>query len=339
MPDREQPAPGGPRRVATGCRTYAAEVPEHGGEQLPPPLTASHLLLDWRLSVALLVVLALAALYALGVVTLRRRGAAWSAGRSLAAGGGFVVVAWATSGGLSEYDDSWFSAHMAQHMLLAMIAPLLLALSAPITLALRTLPLRPRRWLLAALHSRVAKVLGFPLVGWVLFVGNPFVLYFSDLYPATLEHPVLHAWLHIHFLVSGSLFFWPLIGLDPVPGRVAHGFRVLLVLAALPFHAFLGVAIMSHSSLIAAAHYTALGRAPFADLLADQKLGGGLLWASGDLIGAALLVAMLSQWMRADERVARRKDRQAERDADAELEAANARFAALAQGSEQQTGR
>ena len=37
-----------------------------------------------------------------------------------------------------------------------------LALSAPVTLALRTLPRTPKRWLLAVLHSRVARVLSFP---------------------------------------------------------------------------------------------------------------------------------------------------------------------------------
>ncbi|MDX6272849.1 MAG: hypothetical protein QOJ92_59 [Frankiales bacterium] len=304
---------------------------EHAGDELPPPLTATRLLLDWSPSVALLVVLASAVLYVLGVRALRRRGAAWSPARTAAALSGLLVVGWATGGGLAEYDDTWFSVHMAQHMLLAMVAPLLLALGAPVTLALRTLPSRPRGWLLAALHSPPVKLLTFPLVGWLLFVGNPFVLYFSELYPATLEHPLLHAWLHVHFLLSGSLFLWPLVGLDPVPGRVAHGFRVLLVLAALPFHAFLGVAIMSRDTLIASDHYLALGRAGEAALLADQKLGGGLLWASGDLIGLALLIALLSQWMRADERVARRKDRQADRDSDAELAAANAHLAALAE--------
>jgi cytochrome c oxidase assembly factor CtaG len=295
-------------------------------------VSVSHLLLDWTGSAALVPVLVTAGLYLLGTRALRRRGDAWSARRTVSTMSGLLVVAWATSGGLAEYDESYFSVHMAQHMLLAMIGPLLLALGAPVTLALRTLPARPRRWLLAVLHSRAAAVLAFPAVGWLLFVGNPFVLYFSGLYPATLDHPLLHVWLHAHFLVVGCLFLWPLVGLDPVPGRVAHGFRVLLVLVALPFHAFLGVAIMSRSDLIAADHYRALHRASDAALLADQKLGGGLLWAMGDLIGLLLLVALLAQWMRADERTARRGDRQADRDDDAALEDANARLAALARG-------
>lgn len=305
---------------------------QHVGPDAVPDVSASHLLLDFAPSPALLPVLVAAALYLLGARSLRRRGDAWSARRTGSTMAGLLVVCWATSGGLAEYDTSYFSVHMAQHMLLAMIGPLLLALGAPVTLALRTLPARPRRWLLAALHSRVAAVLGFPAVGWVLFVGNPFVLYYSGLYPATLEHPLLHAWLHAHFLIVGCLFLWPLVGLDPVPGRVAHGFRVLLILAALPFHAFLGVAIMSRSDLIAGEHYVGLHRASEAALLADQRLGGGLLWAMGDIVGLLLMVALLAQWMRADERAARRGDRQADRDNDAALEAANARFEALARG-------
>jgi putative copper resistance protein D len=91
---------------------------------------------------------------------------------------------------------------------------------------------------------------------------------------------------------------------------------------------------MSRDTLIAGDHYLALHRASEAALLSDQKVGGGLLWASGDLIGFVLLVALLMQWMRADERIARRTDRQADRDEDAPLEAANARVAPLARESE-----
>lgn len=317
-------------------QAYADEVLQHAGPDADPSLSATHLVLGWTGSAALIPVLASAALYLLGTRALRRRGDSWSMRRTASTLAGLLVVAWATSGGLAEYDESYFSVHMAQHMLLAMVAPLLLALGAPVTLALRTLPARPRRWLLALLHSRAAAVLAFPAIGWLLFVGNPFLLYFSSLYPATLEHPLLHVWLHAHFLVVGCLFLWPLVGLDPVPGRVAHGFRVLLVLVALPFHAFLGVAIMSRSTLIAADHYRGLHRASDLALLADQKLGGGLLWAMGDVIGFVLLVALLAQWMRADERVARRSDRQADRDDDAALVAANARLAELARGGPSQ---
>src|SRR3546814_13160798 len=102
--------------------------------------------------------------------------------------GGFVV---ATSSGISAYDTTLLSVHMVQHMILSMWVPLFLALGAPVTLALRTLPGRtqagPRRWLLAVLHSRVVKVLSFPLLAFALYVLSPWALYFPGWYDSSLD--------------------------------------------------------------------------------------------------------------------------------------------------------
>jgi putative copper resistance protein D len=144
---------------------------------------------------------------------------------------------------------------------------------------------------MAVLHSRFAAVMSHPLVPWVLFVSSPFLLYFTGWYEATLDNRFLHEMLHVHFLVVGSLFFWPLLGVDPVPGRSGHPFRMLLVAATLPFHAFLGVSIMSVEpdgrGLLAADHYLPLHG--LAESVFQQQLGGGLLWASGDLVGLLFL--------------------------------------------------
>jgi putative copper resistance protein D len=90
---------------------------------------------------------------------------------------------------------------------------------------------------------------------------------------------------------------------------------MLLVGVTLPFHAFLGVAIMSvtpdGASLIAPTHYVALH--PLEQVVYQQELGGGLLWASGDLVGLLFLGVMLAQWMRASEREAAREDRRLDR--------------------------
>jgi putative copper resistance protein D len=204
---------------------------------------------------------------------------------------------------------------MVQHMLLTMVVPVFLALGAPVTLALRTLPSGGRGRLLAVLHSRFVRVLTFPLVPWLLFVGSPFALYFSGWYPATLEHAWLHELLHAHFLAVGCLFFWPLVGLDPIPGRASYPFRLLLLAATLPFHAFLGVAIMSVTDdghgLLAASHYLPLRG--LQGSVFQQQVGGGALWASGDLVGLLFLAVTLTQWMRASEREASREDRRLDR--------------------------
>ena len=264
----------------------------------------------------LLLVVVPAGLYLFGVRRLTARGDRWPLGRTLSfLVGGLGTIALATMSGLAAYDESLFAAHMVQHMLLSMVATVFLALGAPITLALRTLPLRGRRRVMAVLHSRVAALLSHPLVPWLLFVASPFALYFTGWYEATLDSRVLHELLHVHFLAVGSLFFWPLLGVDPVPGRSGHPFRMLLVAATLPFHAFLGVSIMSVEpegrGLLAPDHYLALHT--LEEAVYQQQLGGGLLWASGDLVGLLFLGVLLTQWMRASEREAQREDRRLDR--------------------------
>jgi cytochrome c oxidase assembly factor CtaG len=263
----------------------------------------------------LVAVAVVAGLYALGVRRLTARGDRWSPGRTAAFAAGLGVVCVATVSGLAAYDDDLFGAHMIQHMLLSMVAPIFLALGAPVTLALRTLPQRGRGWLLALLHARVVRVLTFPAIPWLLFVGSPFALYLSGWYPATLDNRLLHELLHIHFLAVGCLFFWPLIGVDPVPGRVGHPFRILMLFATLPFHAFLGIAVMSvkddGTGLIAASHYLPLHG--LQGSVFQQQVGGGALWASGDLVGVLFLIVVLTQWMRASDREADREDRRLDR--------------------------
>ncbi len=274
------------------------------------------------------VLVAVAVAYVAGVWVLHRRGDAWSPWRAASfLVPGLGLIAYATMGGPGYYDDSVFSVHMAQHMVLMMVSPIFLALGAPVTLALRTLPRAPRALLLRVLHSRFAAVLGFPLVGWALYVASPFALYFSGWYRATLEHPFLHEAMHLHFLLVGCLFFWPMVGIDPIPGRVAHPFRFLIVVTTLPFHAILGLAIYTTDGLIAGNYYPSLHQA-WLDPLQDQHVAGGLLWSSGEAVGLIMLAVIGVQWMRASEREAIREDRRMDR-LESEARATQARAAAV----------
>jgi cytochrome c oxidase assembly factor CtaG len=264
--------------------------------------------------VPLVVTVWTAGLYLLGVRTLHRRGDAWPVGRTVMfVGVGMGAFYVATSSGLAAYDTTLLSVHMVQHMVLAMLVPLALALGAPVTLALRTLPHTPRRWLLTVLHSRAAKVLTFPPLTLALYVVSPWALYFSGWYPATLDHVWLHELMHLHLVVVGMLFFWPIVGIDPVPGRVGYPARMLLVVLTLPFHAFLGVTIMGQDTLLGGDHYQGLHELPgygwLPDPLDDQHLAGGLLWSSGDLVGLVLLGVLFAQWVRSSMREAAREDR------------------------------
>lgn len=282
-----------------------------------PPFGPSSLFTEWGLDPYLFVgTVWVAGLYLFGVWTLHSRGDRWPIGRTLAfevGGVGSFFVA--TQSGLAAYDTTLLSAHMVQHMILSMVTPLFLALGAPVTLALRTLPGRPRGWLLAVLHSWVAKVLTFAPLTLALYVASPWALYFTDWYTVTLHSAYQHEMMHVHLVLVGSLFFWPLLGIDPLPGRLAHAFRLLLIFLSLPFHAFLGVTIMGQSELIGGDWYPNLHRtmAWLPDPAADQRVAGGLLWASGDLVGLMLFIVLFVQWVRASVQEARREDRRLDR--------------------------
>ena len=279
------------------------------------PFAFSRVFTAWSLDPVLTVLTVWAAgLYLFGVWVLHERGVAWPLGRTLS----FVVAGlgtlfFATSSGLGAYDTTLLSVHMVQHMVLSMVVPLFLALGAPVTLMLRTLPGTPRRWLLAVLHSRVATVLTFAPLTFLLFVTSPWALYFTSWYDATLRSVPLHELMHVHLVLVGALFFWPLVGIDPVPGRVAYPFRLLLVVLTLPFHAFLGVTIMSQETLIGGSWYRALPMPWLPDPAADQHVAGGILWASGDVVGLVLLGVLFTQWVRSSMREARREDRRLDR--------------------------
>jgi putative copper resistance protein D len=148
-----------------------------------------------------------------------------------------------------------------------------------------------------------------PLVATALFVGTLPLLYFTPLYEWSLRWPVLHAWVHIHFVVVGALFAEAVVGLDLHRHRASHPARLGLVLSTVPFHAFLGVALLSSTTVLAAHWYAATGRTWGARALADQRTGAGILWAAGELFGLALGAIVMVQWMAHSEREARRQDR------------------------------
>jgi putative copper resistance protein D len=308
------------------------------GYDLAGPPTLARLLFDWRLDLIYgSAAIALAVVYLFGVRRLTGRGDGWPVGRTVAWLAGCLGLLLATSSGIGRYAPAMFSVHMAQHMLLGMLVPILLVLGAPVTLGLRTLPTGgrngppgPREWLLAAVHSPVARVLSHPFVTLPLFVGSYYALYFSGLFDAALYQHWAHLGMNLHFLLVGVLFFWPIVGVDPAPRRWPPAARLGIVFASVPFHAFFGVALMSDNTVIGGAFYRALALPWVTDPLADQKLGGGLAWASGEIPLLLVLIAWLVQWSRQDERTARRDDRRADADGDADLTAYNAMLRRLA---------
>ncbi|HEX3286575.1 MAG TPA: cytochrome c oxidase assembly protein [Mycobacterium sp.] len=307
------------------------------GYDFAGPPTLARILFDWRFDLIFgTAAIVMAVLYIAGVRRLRRRGDSWPTGRIIAWLFGCLVLLFATSSGLGRYMPAMFSMHMAAHMLLSMLTPVLLVLGAPVTLALRALPTAgkgeppgPREWLLAALHSRLSQFLTNPIVATVLFVAGFYGLYFGGIFDAAVGTHAAHLAMNLHFLLTGYLFYWVVIGIDPTPRPIPMLGKVAMVFGSLPLHAFFGVVLMSTKSVLGESFYKSLQLYWHSDLLGDQRLGGGIAWAAGEVPLVVVMIALFVQWTRSDQRTAKRLDRAADRDDDAELAAYNAMLAEL----------
>ena len=308
------------------------------GYNLSGPPTVARVLFDWRFDLILgTAAIVLALVYLAGVRRLRRRGDAWPVGRTAAWVCGCAVLLFATSSGIGRYMPAMFSMHMAAHMLLSMLAPILLALGGPVTLALRALPAAGRgeppgmrEWILIALHSKLSRFLTHPIVATIIFVVGFYALYLGGIFDAFAGNHTAHVLMNLHFLLSGYLFYWVAIGIDPTPRPIASVVKLGMVFASLALHAFFGVIMMGTTTVMGERFYRSLHLSWHTDLLGDQHLGGAMAWAAGEVPLAVVMLALLIQWRRSDQRTARRLDRAAERDEDAELAAYNAMLAEFA---------
>ena len=258
------------------------------------------------------------ALYATGTHVMRREGDRWPVSRSLLWYVGCALILVATNTGLATYASVLFSVHMVQHMVLSMVAPIFLVLGAPVTLALRTLPrggdqVGPREWLTMFIHSRYVTVISNPIVASVIFVASFYVLYLTALFPTLMTSHWGHIFMGVHFLLAGSLFFWSLIGVDPGPTRPPYLVRLMILLVVIPLHSFFSLAIMATTQVIAVDWFGGMQRPYLTDLLADQQLGGSIGWALGEVPIVLVMIALFLQWVKSDEREARRGDRAQER--------------------------
>lgn len=303
------------------------------GYQLPHPPTIASVLTLWRFDSFLGTAgLVLAAAYVAGYVRLRRNGNAWPVGRLVAWLAGCLSLVFTTSSGVRAYGSAVFSMHMTEHMILNMFVPVLLVMGGPVTLALRVLPSAgkgqppgPREWLTWLLHSRVTAFLSNPIVAFVLFVGSPYVVYFTPLFNTLVRYHWGHEFMAVHFLLVGYLFYWAIIGIDPGPRRLPYPGRIGLLFAVMPFHAFFGVALMTMAEPVGNTFYRSVNLPWLPSIIADQHLGGGIAWSLTEVPVIIVIVALVTQWARQDRKDASRGDRHADSDyADDDLEAYNA---------------
>ncbi|HYL41504.1 MAG TPA: cytochrome c oxidase assembly protein, partial [Candidatus Binatus sp.] len=184
-----------------------------------------------------------------------------------------------------------------------------------------------RRLVLPVLHSAVFRFLSHPVVAWLGFTAVMWVTHFSPLFDLSLDNVAIHDLEHALFLASALLFWFPIVGADPAPDRLAYPARVMYVLLQMPPSSFLAMAILFDNQPLYE-HYVALGTLYGITPLADQATAAGIMWISSDLVLIGAILFVIGAWMIHDEK----RTAEVERRIDAQRAALAARADALAAG-------
>ena len=208
--------------------------------------------------------------------------------RALAFATSLLVIFVALNGPLHNLSDTYlFSAHMAQHLLLTLLFPPLFLYGTP---AWVVRPLLTPRWVLA-----LARVVTRPVVAAATFTAPIVLWHLPVFYEAALRHHGLHIVQHLVFLTTAVLMWWPILSPVPELPRIPYpGQMLYLFLLGLPMS--LTGALITLSDAVLYPFYAAAPRVSEGlDALADQQIGGLLMWVVG---GFALWGAMTVVWFR-----------------------------------------
>ena len=324
------PPPSAERREPT----LVEEVLGYGFDGAP---TLARLITEWRFDLLLgTAAVALATIYLLGVRRIRIAGRRWPMRRTASWLVGCVVLLLVTSSGVGRYAPAAFSVHLAVTAALAIVVPLCLVLGTPLTLAAAVIQPRPvdaaptiLDWMRAVFTSTAMRWITHPAVTVTAFLGTFYLLYLGGLYDGLAGSHTAHVLINVWALSVGFFFFWSTVGLDPVPRPSAPLARVGAVAAALAGYAFFLVAVIMADFVVAGQYYTSLQLGWFDDLAADQRLGGNLAWAVGELPLLLATVIAITRWASTEERRARKRDEKVSREGDPDLAAYNAMLSGL----------
>lgn len=265
----------------------------------PPPLTAHTAFTQWQFApvvtagAALLVVL-----YVIGMVRVRHRHPThpWPLPRALAFFGGLGSVVIATQSSIGAYDDVLFSVHMIQHLILIMVAPALLVAGRPVMLLLHASRNPLHSWTKRLIRSRVMSALTCPPVAAVIYGGVIVGTHLTGFMNVTLQHEQVHNLEHVLYLVSGYLYFLPLLGSEPIRWKMSFPSRFLLLALSMPIDTFVGVVLLQTNHELFSA-YTLDPRDWGPSLLGDLHLGGAIMWVGGDAVMFILMLCVFISFL------------------------------------------
>jgi putative membrane protein len=215
--------------------------------------------------------------YLYGVTMIQGAFESWRAASFCA---GVLVFFAALVSPLDTGADRLLSLHMLQHVLLATIGPplLLLGLTPPVLA-----PIFRNRRVLQAAH-----LVTHPVFAGALLIVNMWFWHIPPIYSAAIDSLGLHIIMHVAFMVTGLLFWWPVVQPLPAIGRYGEGARLLYLFATAMPMALLAMLLLASGGVIYE-HYETVQPLWGIDPKQDQQVAGLIMGALGE---AASFVAV-----------------------------------------------
>lgn len=240
---------------------------------------------EWAIFDTLIILLLAAAAVAyVGAHVSSRRRRPWPVHRTVLWILGLACAGAGLAGPIATAAHSSFTAHMAGHLLVGMLAPLLLVLAAPVTLAYRALPVPAARVLSGCLRTPYVHLVTHPVTAGVLNLGGLWLLYATDLFLLMHSSVLVHAVVHAHILLSGYLFTASLVGVDPNPHPSSMRIRSMVLIVFIAGHSILAKWLYAHP--------------PAGIGTTDGQVGAQLMYYGGDVVDVVLIVLLFAGWYR-----------------------------------------
>jgi len=207
-----------------------------------------------------------------------RRRRRWPRRRSACFIAGLAVLVIDLDSGIGSLADDHLAAHMIEHMVMWLIVAPLLAAGGPVRLALFACGREGRRRLARWLHSRPVTALTSPLGSVALFSVVLLGTHLPAVYGLTLKDEWVHVCEHALYLVCSVLIWAPLLGVDPLPGRVTARGRGLCMAACMVPMAIVGVWLLVAGAPVYAHYRDVLGTT---GALHDQRTAALIMLLAG----------------------------------------------------------
>lgn len=208
---------------------------------------------------------------------------------------GVLTIFLALTSPLDAGANRLLSLHMLQHVFLTTIGPPLLLLG--LTPALLEPLLRP------GLTSRLAALVTHPVFAGTLFIVNMWFWHVPPVYDAALSRLPLHITMHLMFMGSGILFWWPVIQPSPRTGRLGEGARLLYLFATGMPMGLLALLFFASNGVIYD-HYEKLQPLWGLSQMDDQQIAGLVMGALGEAASFTAITLLFFRFLDREEAAA-----------------------------------